>query len=157
MKKRYLVSPIGRGMIPAGVVGKDRITAPTEVEMEESRVAKVRKFGKVVELADEENKKVTDEEPIVKTVDDNVDSVESINEDEKVEEVVNAENVVGQEEPVQEVEEHKDNSSQVIDEGTVETPVVEETSAETNIETAKDTADDKPKSSSNRKKTTIKK
>ena len=57
MKKRYLVSPIGRGMIPAGVVGKDRITAPTEVEMEESRVAKVRKFGKVVELADEENKK----------------------------------------------------------------------------------------------------
>ena len=157
MKKRYLVSPIGRGMIPAGVVGKDRITAPTEVEMEESRVAKVRKFGKVVELADEENKKVTDEEPIVKTVDNNVDSVESINEDEKVEEVVNAENVVGQEEPVQEVEEHKDNSSQVIDEGTVETPVVEETSAETNIETAKDTADDKPKSSSNRKKTTIKK
>ena len=88
MKKRYLVSPIGRGMIPAGVVGKDRITAPTEVEMEESRVAKVRKFGKVVELAesrvvkvskfgkvaeltDEENKKVINEEPIVKTVDDN--------------------------------------------------------------------------------------
>lgn len=159
MKKRYLVSPIGRGMIPAGVVGKDRITAPTEVEMEESRVAKVRKFGKVVELADDENKKVTNEEPIVKeeTVVEKVDSVESINEDEKVEEVVNAENVVGQEEPVQEVEEHKDNSSQVIDEETVETPVVEETSADTNIETAEDTTADKPKSSSNRKKTTIKK
>lgn len=174
MKKRYLVSPIGRGTIPAGIVSKNRITAPTEVEMEESRVAKVRKFGKVVELAesrvvkvskfgkvaelvDEENKKVINEEPIVKTVDDNVDSVESINEDEKVEEVVNAEKVVGQEEPVQEVKEHEDNSSQVIDEGTVETPVVEDTSAETNIETAKDTADDKPKSSSNRKKTTIKK